>query len=61
MSSKGYYIAQFFVIATLITISLSMAGCDVIGGIFKTGMWLGVILVVVLIGVVALIARMFKK
>ncbi|MDB5036334.1 MAG: hypothetical protein JWQ98_3575 [Chlorobi bacterium] len=61
MSGKGYYIAQFFVIVTLITISLSMAGCDVIGGIFKAGIWTGLILIVVLVGVVALIARMFKK
>jgi uncharacterized membrane protein YiaA len=61
MSGKGYYIAQFFVIATLITISLSMAGCDIIGGIFKAGIWTGLILVVVLVGIVALIARMFKK
>ncbi len=39
-------------IALLVFLGLSAAGCEVIGGIFKAGVWagaLGVVLVVVLI------------
>jgi len=43
--------------ALLVVLGLSTAGCEVIGGIFKAGMWVGalgvmavVILVVVVIG-----------
>lgn len=39
-------------IALLVVLGVSLAGCEVIGGIFKAGAWvgaLGVILVVVLL------------
>ena len=42
-------------IALLVVLGMSAAGCEMIGGIFKAGMWvggLGVILVVVLLVVV---------
>ena len=42
-------------IALLVFLGVSAAGCELVGGIFKAGMWigaLGVILVVVLLVVV---------
>ena len=42
-------------IALLVVLGMSAAGCEVVGGIFKAGMWvgaLGVVLVVVLLVVV---------
>ena len=39
-------------IALLVFLGISLAGCEVVGGIFKAGMWVGalaVILVVVLL------------
>ena len=42
-------------IALLVILGMSAAGCEVVGGIFKAGLWvgaLGVILVVVLLVVV---------
>ena len=42
-------------IAALVFLGVSLAGCEVVGGIFKAGIWvgaLGVILVVVLLVVV---------
>jgi hypothetical protein len=42
-------------IALLVVLGMSAAGCEVVGGIFKAGLWvgaLGVILVVVLLVVV---------
>jgi hypothetical protein len=60
MINKGYYIAQGFIVMVLVLISMSAAGCDVIGGIFKAGVWTGLILVVVLVGGAVMVARMFK-
>jgi hypothetical protein len=60
MYKNGYYITQFFVLLMLVLISMSAAGCDVIGGIFKAGMWTAVILIVILIGLVMLAMRFFK-
>ena len=31
---------------------LTLAGCEIVGNIFEAGVWVGVILVVVIIGVV---------
>lgn len=48
-------------IALLVFLGLSAAGCEVVGGIFKAGIWagaLGVILVVVLL--VVLVGK-FKR
>lgn len=48
-------------IALLVILGMSAAGCEMIGGIFKAGLWagaLGVILVVVLLVVVV---GKFKK
>lgn len=39
-----------------------LASCEVIGGIFKAGMWTGILIVVVVIGLLIwLIARMGGK
>lgn len=41
----------------LVILALSGAGCEVIGGIFKAGVWvggLGVIVVIVLVGIVVM-------
>jgi hypothetical protein len=60
MNRNGYYIAQFFVLSILAVMSMTAAGCDVIGGIFKAGMWTAVILIVVIVGFVMLLMRLFK-
>ena len=60
MMNRGYYIAQGTIVMVLVLISMSAAGCDVIGGIFKAGVWTGLILVVVLVGGAVMVARMFK-
>ena len=37
------------------------SGCEFIGDVFKTGIWLGVIIVVAVIAVIAFIAKSFSK
>lgn len=60
MYKNGYYIAQFFFLIILVVLSMSAMGCDVIGGIFKAGMWTAVILIVLLVLAVMFLMRMFK-
>ena len=43
-----------FAVPVLATIPL--AGCELVGGIFKAGMWVGVIAVVLVIAIVGAIA-----
>jgi hypothetical protein len=49
---------QTFFFATMIAFLLTLSGCEVIGGIFKTGMGVGVI---ISIAVVVLIIFLFVK
>lgn len=44
----------------ILTASLALGGCEVIKGIFKVGLWAGIILVLLIIGVIWLIVRMFR-
>ncbi len=44
----------------LFALLLSLSSCEIIGGIFKAGVWSGVILVVVVVGlVIFLLAKLF--
>ncbi len=38
-----------------------LAGCQVIGGIFKAGVWVGILIVVVIIAVIVFIIRGVSK
>lgn len=43
-----------------ITLSVLLSSCDFIGNVFETGVWVGVIIVVlVIIGIIWLIRKMF--
>ena len=39
----------------LLALLVSLSSCEVIGGIFKAGVWSGVILVVVVVGIIIFI------
>jgi hypothetical protein len=49
---------SFSLFALLILTILSMAGCEIIGDIFKAGVWVGVLLV---IGVIALVVWLLTR
>jgi hypothetical protein len=52
---------RYYPLALLALLTL-FSSCEVIGGIFKAGMWTGVILVVVVVGlVIFLLAKLFGK
>jgi hypothetical protein len=46
---------------TLVTALAGASGCQVVGDIFKAGMWVGVIVVGVVIAAIFGIARMFSR
>lgn len=41
--------------------ALLFSGCEFVGDIFKTGIWVGVIIVIAVIAVVAFIVKLFSK
>jgi hypothetical protein len=44
----------------LLALLISLSSCEIIGGIFKAGVWSGVILVVVVVGlIIFFVARIF--
>ena len=50
---------NFFQITIMIlAITISLSSCDVVGGIFKAGMWVGVLAVV---GIIALVLYFVGK
>ena len=46
------------VLATLLALRITFTSCEAIGGIFKAGMWVGVIVVV---GIIALVLWLLGK
>ena len=61
MSDKAYYIAQTTFAIAIILLSLSAAGCEVIEGIFKAGMWVGVVGVVLVVAMIAGVFRLIRR
>jgi hypothetical protein len=43
---------SFSLFGLLLISALSLAGCEIIGDIFKAGVWVGVLLVIGIIGIV---------
>ena len=48
-------------VLTITTLSATLAGCEAVKGIFKAGMWVGVLGVVFVIAIIAAFAGMFKR
>jgi hypothetical protein len=56
---KATFMKKYSLVPLLVLL-MSLSSCEVIGGIFKAGVWSGVILVVVIVGLVLfLISRLF--
>jgi len=45
----------------IVGMMLAVSGCSVIGDIFKAGVWVGIIFVVVIIAIIVGVMRMFSK
>lgn len=52
---------NLFLLAALLFSTFNFYGCEVIGDIFKAGVWVGVIIIIIIIALIAFIARLFRK
>lgn len=50
-------LAMVYRTTLLLAVSLSIAGCEVIGGIFRAGFWVGVIIILVVIAIIVWLMR----
>jgi hypothetical protein len=50
------WLGRVLLLVLLVAASMSLSGCEVVGGIFKAGMWVGVLFVVFIIAIVGFIA-----
>jgi hypothetical protein len=46
---------RVLLLVLLVAASLTLPGCEVIGGIFKAGIWVGVLAVVIVVAIVGFI------
>ena len=44
-----------------ISLPLFLNGCEAIGDIFKAGVWVGIIIVIAIVAVIAFIVKLFSK
>ena len=56
---KSVHKAALYILALIAIIILP--GCEIIGGIFKAGVWVGVIIVIFIVVIISFIVAKFKK
>ena len=54
------WLSRFALIVLLVLVSLTSAGCEVIGDIFKAGIWVGMLMVVIVLALVGFIAAKIR-
>ena len=52
----GQWLSRYALIVLLVLSSLTLAGCELVGDIFKAGVWVGVLMVVAVIALIGFIA-----
>ena len=52
---------KLLAIYSLLLFPLMFTGCEFIGDIFKTGVWVGVIIVIAIVAVIAFVVKLFSK
>ena len=53
--------ARLFPVALLLILATQVAGCELAAGIFKAGVWVGVIMVVLVVGLVIWLINRVKS
>ena len=49
--------ARLIRLALLLVLTLPIAGCGLIGGIFKAGFWTAIVVIVLIVGLIGFVAR----
>ena len=53
-------LSRYWMLALLVVTAISVSGCAAIAGIFKAGVWTGVVMVVILVAIVGFIATRIR-
>jgi hypothetical protein len=48
-------------LVTLVLLAVPLAGCEVVGGIFKAGFWVGAVAVIVIVLVLVFVVGKFRS
>ena len=51
---------RYWMLVLLVLASFSVSGCEAIAGIFKAGVWTGVVMIVILIAIVGFVAAKIR-
>ena len=54
------WLLRALMLVLLVVASISVSGCEVIGDIFKAGVWVGALFIVVIIAIVGFIAAKIR-
>jgi hypothetical protein len=52
---------KLLLILGFVILNTTFAGCEVIGDIFKAGIWVGIIIIVIIVIIIYAIMRMFRR
>ena len=53
-------LSRYWMLILLVLASFTVAGCAAIAGIFKAGVWTGVVMVVILLGIIGFMAARIR-
>ena len=53
-------LSRYWMLVLLVLAAVSVSGCEAIAGIFKAGVWTGVVMIVILIGIIGFIAARIR-
>ena len=54
-------IKNLLIALLLLSVTATLAGCEMVGEVFKAGMWIGVIVVVAVVALVLWLLRKMRK
>ena len=52
----GLMMSRYLLVALLVLVAVAAPGCEAIVGIFKAGVWTGIVMVVLLVAVIGFVA-----
>lgn len=58
--NRSKFVTSHVMVLALLSLIL-IPGCEFIGDVFKAGVWVGIIIVIAIIAVIAFIIKMFSK
>lgn len=52
----GPLMSRYLLVTLLVLVAVAAPGCEAIAGIFKAGVWTGIVMVVILVGIIGFVA-----